>query len=168
MGIRRDVMMAVLLAGIGMPAVAAADGRATHRALGPEWKAIPHERLGALRGGLRLPSGLDLSFGIERAVFVNGQLVASTRLSIPDVARMTPDEASALAALEQTMVVQVGGRNTYEPTGMKGVVVQNTLDGQAIQVMTTLDVGTGMLGSFQQFNAAAAMQAALNSAPGAL
>jgi hypothetical protein len=147
-------------------AVAAEAGRAL-RGFGPAWVPLPAERLAGMRGGFRLASGLHLSFGVERVVYVDGRVVAATRVSIPDVSKMTPGEAQALAGLQRTTLVQVGGGNTYRPIGGgQAVVVQNTLDGRAIQVTTTLDVGIGTLGLFQQYNATAAMQAAFNSAPG--
>jgi hypothetical protein len=163
---RSVVIAGVLGAGFALDATAG-EARRPPTGLGAAWIPIPSERLARMRGGFQLASGMHVSFGIERVVFIDGQLVASTRLSIPDVAKMTPEEAQALGNLHRTTVVQVGPGNTFRPIGgQQGVVVQNTLDGQAIQVLTTLDVGVGTLGMFQQLNASAAMQAALNSAPG--
>ena len=136
-------------------------------ALGPEWVAVSAERLDHMRGGFQLPSGLVLSFGIERLVYVNGTLVAQASVQIPDVSAMTPEQAQDLAEMKQGMLVQIGGGNTFAPSGeVDGVVIQNTLDGQDILTLTTLDVGVGTLGMFQHLNANAALQDALNRAPG--
>ncbi|MDW3681271.1 hypothetical protein RA280_05845 [Cupriavidus sp. CV2] len=62
------------------------------------WKPVAQERLDELRGGFDVGAGLQVSFGIERAVFINGALVVSTSLNIPDVSRITADQASRLAA----------------------------------------------------------------------
>ena len=135
--------------------------------LGPEWVAVDPQRLDGMRGGFELPSGLSVSFGIERLVRVNGELVASVRVSIADVGRMTPVEAQALADLQRGTVVQIGAGNAFTPAGgLDGVVIQNVLDGQAVHSLTTLDVGVGTLGMFQELNAQAALQFALQRAPG--
>jgi hypothetical protein len=141
-------------------------GHAQEPRFGPEWIALESSRLEALRGGFVMPSGLVLSFGIERAVFVNGELVASTRVDVADVAGMTAEQAQDLADLQGTLLVQVGAGNTLRHSGHGGVVIQNTLDGQAIRVATALNASVGTLGMFQDLNASAALQAALITAPG--
>jgi hypothetical protein len=143
-------------------------GEATAEGLGSHWVPISTERLDRMRGGYRLPTGLEISFGIERVVFVDGQLVSVSRLTIADVSRISPEQAQVLSDLERTTVVQVGGANVSAAVGGHGLVVQNSIDGRAIQVSTTLDIGVGTLGVFQQWNASSALQSALNAAPGAL
>ncbi|MGY2490696.1 flagellin [Cupriavidus sp. CP313] len=61
------------------------------------WKPVSEERLDKERGGFET-GGLQVSFGIERAVYVNGALVVATSITIPDVARITTDQATKLAA----------------------------------------------------------------------
>lgn len=157
------VLATVLLATASAGALAGEGGAA----LGPGWVAMPVERLDRMRGGFELPSGLVLSFGIERLVYVNGNLVAQASVRIPDVSRITPEQARQLAQMKQGMVVQVGGGNAFAPSGVvDAVVIQNSLDGTDIRAMTTLDVGVGTLGMFQHLNATAALQDALNRAPG--
>lgn len=65
------------------------------------WKPVTHERLDELRGGFEM-AGLQVSFGIERAVYVNGNLVVQTSLMIPDVSRITTEQAARLASALQT------------------------------------------------------------------
>lgn len=132
--------------------------------LGEEWVPVDTARLEGMRGGLVVPSGLAVSFGIERVAFVNGELVASSALRIPDVANMTPEQAQALAAMNMTQVVQVGEGNVVQPGTGAGLVIQNALDGQTISALTTLDVSVNTLGLFQELNIGAAMQDALNGA----
>ena len=43
------------------------------------------ERLDQVRGGFTTPNGLQFSFGIERAVYVNGDLVATTTLNLSNL-----------------------------------------------------------------------------------
>lgn len=132
--------------------------------LGEEWVPVGTERLDAMRGGFVVRSGLALSFGIERVAFVNGELVASSTLRIPDVANMTAEQAQALAALSRTQIVQVGEGNIVQPGAGAGLVIQNTLDGQAISALTTLDVSVNTLGLFQDLNIGAVLQDALKGA----
>jgi len=160
--------IAALLLATTWPSVAAGPGEAAVGSLGPEWVAVAPERLERTRGGYQLPSGLALSFGIERVVHVNGNLVARASVHIPDVSRMTTVQARELAEINRGLVVQVGDGNTFTPsTAINGVVIQNTLGGQEIRAVTTLNVGVGTLGMFQQLNANAALQDALNAAAGA-
>ena len=118
------------------------------------WVAIAPERLEAMRGGYALPSGLVVAFGFERQVRVNGELVSALRIDIPDVARMSEAQASELARLRQTQVVQVGPGNVAAAVGAAGagLVLQNSLDGARIQVQTTVDAGTSALGLLQAMN----------------
>ncbi len=68
------------------------------------WKPVAHEKLDDMRGGFEVP-GLQVSFGIERAVYINGALVVATSINIPDVSRITADQAARLAsALGPTIV----------------------------------------------------------------
>ncbi|MGH8085600.1 MAG: hypothetical protein ACREPV_10040 [Lysobacter sp.] len=160
--------VAVLLLATAWPCVAAGPGDAAVGSLGPEWVAVAPERLERMRGGFELPSGLALSFGIERVVHVNGHLVASASVHIPDVARMTAAQAQELAEMNRGVLVQVGEGNTFTPsTAINGVAIQNTLGGQEVRALTTLNVGVGTLGMFQQLNASTALQDALNTAAGA-
>ncbi|MBF6988493.1 flagellin [Cupriavidus sp. IK-TO18] len=60
------------------------------------WKPVAHDKLDEMRGGFEM-SGLQVSFGIERAVYINGALVVATSINIPDVGRITADQAARLA-----------------------------------------------------------------------
>lgn len=150
------------LAGFGWP------DRARAAAPGADWIPVDPARLDGLRGGYRMPSGLLVSFGIERVAYVNGELVSYLRVDIPDVRNLTAEQAGELAKLARTQLVQVGPGNTFSGTGQGGLVIQNTLDGQHIRAQTTLDVGVGTLGMFQALNAGEALRNAGLGAPGSL
>ncbi|BDB26097.1 flagellin [Cupriavidus sp. P-10] len=60
------------------------------------WKPVAQEKLDDMRGGFEMP-GLQVAFGIERAVYINGALVVATSINIPDVSRITADQAARLA-----------------------------------------------------------------------
>ncbi|TKR33281.1 hypothetical protein FCE95_02945 [Luteimonas gilva] len=129
-------------------------------------RPVAFDRLETSRGGFDLPSGLQASFGFARVVYVNGELVASTRVGIPNIAAMTPEQAQALAEAQRGRLLQLGDGNRADAVPGGGLVIQNTLDGQDIRVTTTLDIGVNTLGLFQDLNAQAAMQDALIAAPG--
>lgn len=129
---------------------------------GDEWVPIDTARLDEMRGGYELPSGQVLSFGIERAVYVNGELLASNTLRISDLSKVSAADVKAIAAFNEGLVVQIGDHNTFEPAKLPGgVVIQNTLDNQHIISITRMDVGSSVLSSFQELNTANALHDSL-------
>ncbi|WP_082582767.1 hypothetical protein [Frateuria sp. Soil773] len=158
------------LGGVAWSGLAAAQGQA--RAVADAapasigtWRAVGDGRLDAVRGGFDGGDGLRVSFGIARQVFVNGNLVSSRSVQIPDVGRMTPAQAGALAAAVGANVIQVGPGNSVDPASLQQVagatVIQNTLDNQHIQGLTTLDASVGNLNLFRGLNLQDSLQAGL-------
>ena len=143
-----------------------ADGSGV-RGLGPEWRPVDPAALDAQRGGFVMPSGLQVSFGFERTVHVDGALVSSLRVQVADVGRITADEAAQLATLGRTQLVRIGAGNVA-PADVAGLVIQNSLDGQRIQVQSTLDAGSNALGLLQALNTAQALQDAAATSVGGL
>ena len=147
--------------GLSVPLAALAQEQAPQVASAVAWTPIDPARLMQMRGGMQMPSGLMVSFGIERVVFVNGALVANTSLRIADVSRINAEQAQALVALKEGMVVRIGGGNVLDATGIgNGLIIQNTLDNQDIRATTTLDVGVDTLGTLQQMNTFDALRSA--------
>ncbi|UNK49956.1 hypothetical protein MNR01_02640 [Lysobacter sp. S4-A87] len=141
----------------GMAATAA--NAAEQRPLGAEWVPVDPALLEDMRGGFQTASGMSLSFGIERAVFVNGELLSSTQVHIPDITHMTTDQAQELARFNQGQVIQVGEGNTVEPsTTFNGLLIQNTRNDQDIRALTTVNVGVDTLSAFQDLNLQQALQ----------
>ena len=98
--------LALLLAVLLVPSGARGQGGE----LGTEWQPVDPARLAQMRGGFQMPSGMMLSFGIERVVFLNGELTARIAVQIPDVARITPEQARdtmADATYYATMMVKL-------------------------------------------------------------
>ena len=157
----------VLCACAGMLGSAASAATEPAHPLDHEWVAVDPLQLASMRGGMQMPSGLALSFGFERVVYVNGQLVASARVHIADVARMSTEQAEALVALQQGRLIQNGaGPRLAEGPDAGAWVIQNTLDGQDIRAVTTLDLSVDTLGLLQQSNAYETVHNALITAPG--
>ena len=156
----RAILLAVIL-------LAPAGARGQGGDLGSDWQPVDPGRLAQMRGGFQMPSGMMLSFGIERVVLVNGELTARIAVQIPDVARITPEQAQALADFNRGLVVQIGDGNRFDPAQVAGgLVIQNTLDDQDIRTLTRIDVGVDTLGAYQNLNASGALTDALVRAPG--
>lgn len=119
--------------------------------------------LAAARGRFDAGPGLLVSFGIERATYVNGQLVASSRFSLSDLSRVTPEQASRLNMALAPVITQLGAGNTFDTAGAAAGtnVVQNTLDGQAIRSVTTINAVSNSLQSLRQVNALSTLRDAL-------
>lgn len=125
---------------------------------------VPIQKLDAVRGGFDLGNGLEVSFGIERAVYINGNLVTYSNVNIPDVAHITTQQATALAsALSTVNVVQNGPGNTFDPSSMgstaAATVIQNTLNNQTIRSLTTLNVSVNTLNALRDQGLQQALQA---------
>lgn len=129
------------------------------------WMTVGDTTLEAMRGGFDLGGGLMVSFGISRAITVNGVLLAATTFNVPDVARITPVQAAALERqMNSANLVQVGPNNSVTSVASlpaAGTVVQNTLDNQTIQTRTLIDTTTNALSLTKSINAAGALRDAL-------
>jgi len=98
--------------------------------------------LDGMRGGFQSnPSGPIMSFGIEKSVYINGRLVTSTVLNIPNIAQLTND--SNVFTLVQNGANNVVTRNASLPALM--TVIQNSLDNQAIQNQTVINATVSAL-----------------------
>lgn len=121
-------------------------------------------QLDRIRGGFDLGGDLRASFALQRTVFINGMQSVQTSISVPDIANITRDQATALqAALRTTVVTNGAGGVTSDaisPTTSlaasaaavgsapsAGLIIQNSLDNQAIAATTTINasVNTGRL-----------------------
>ncbi|MFC5428966.1 hypothetical protein ACFPTO_09165 [Paraburkholderia denitrificans] len=138
----------------------------------PNWaplaaSALTPRQLDDMRGGFDLPSGLQVSFGIERVAFVNGNMVSATNFNIPNIATMTAQQAQALASASTGGLVQVGSGNAVQTgalPGLTGGVIQNTLSNQLIQALTTINTSVNSLGPFKAQNVGATINSALLNA----
>lgn len=130
----------------GPPAEGASDpfaGSLVARADG----SLDDDSLDGIRGGFELAdSNLKFSFGIERAVFINGQLSASTVLNLRDL-QWTVGTGKAPEVLTNGVpgalgVIQNGAGNVVPAQlggNLAGTVIQNTLNNQNIQTVTTIN-----------------------------
>jgi hypothetical protein len=139
---------------------------------GKDWVAVSDGRLDTMRGGFDFGNGLVASFGLERSVMINGTLVSTTSVQIPNIAQMTPAQATALAAATNTVnIIQNGPGNTVDPSaigkvGSGATVIQNTLNNQNIQNLTTLNATVNTLSTFKNLNIQSTIQNALINSRG--
>ena len=136
---------------------------------GAYWVPLPDERLTALRGGFALENGLKVSFGIERAVYINGALVTTTAFNVGalDVA------ASGMAASDKSLadstksigsiVIQNGHANLVQGVGgtnlpLAASVIQNTMNNQEIRTVTVINASVTNLQILKSLNLDAALR----------
>lgn len=151
---------------------------------------IKDAELDKLRGGLTLPTSagqLNLSFGIERMVVINDELIAVTQMLIPELTSAMRKGAGNAGATKQgtrnvgagnagagtvkaagfapVVVIQTGPGNTAMPdiaqlNAAIGTVIQNTLNQQHIQTSTVITVTANSM----ELTRAMALQAATSQA----
>lgn len=130
------------------------------------WLAVSDEMLGGQRGGFDVASDLRVSFGMVRTVTLNGNLVNATSFNLPDVTRITTEQARlASAAMAEVGLVQVGGGNRV-PVGVlaqmpSGTIIQNSLSNQNIQTMTVINTGVNSQALFKAINIQSVLSDAL-------
>ena len=150
----RCLLGALLCVGQAVPPLAAA---------GELWQSVGDRRLDSMRGGFNLGGGLEVSFGITRSVYINGELITQTTLNLDRVADLSPAFAAQLQSLR---LVQNGPGNTFvsapvpavsdpgvsAPTTSviagtaPGTFIQNSLDNQQILHQTIINASSNGLG----------------------
>jgi hypothetical protein len=100
--------------------------------------------LDEIRGGFEFgDANFKVSFGIERAVFINGQLVASTVLNFKDLQWSTGagSGSGGMPLSGAVGLIQNGPGNTVSARigpDLAGTIIQNALNDQKIQNITTI------------------------------
>jgi hypothetical protein len=120
----------------------------------PAWQgrtvALDDQVLARLRGGFQAPDGLQLSFGIERVVYINGALATSTRISVEGLGTVAgAPSAPPTFTGGGFALVQNGAGNTFLPgllaPSNQGTVIQNSLNDQRIQTLTIINASANSL-----------------------
>ncbi len=134
------------------------------------WRTVGDDKLDSMRGGFDLGAGMMVSFGVTRAVYVNGALVATTSFQVADVGRLTSTQAQQFGnQLAGLNLVQNGPGNVFQatlPSSTLATFVQNTLDNQRIQSRTVIDATTNGASLVRGINTGAAIQAAVRNSIG--
>ena len=122
-----------------------------------EWVPASNEQLDSARGGFVLDTGLSVSFGIIRTVTINGNLVNRTSFDLPDITRISADQARLVnTVLGESGLVQSGSGNFIDTAAVAGLnagtVIQNSLSDQQIQTLTVINTGVNSLGLMKSLN----------------
>ena len=147
-----------------VPTVAQAEQPDRPSPFGDQQVAVSDTSLGGVRGGFS-GNGLNISFGIERAVYVNGALVTTTSLNFGDLGQITAGRGATSLDAGTIQLIQNGVGNSVatgsiSPTSI-GTVIQNTLDGQKIQNMTVINATVNSLGLLRSMNLGASLRGAV-------
>ena len=153
-------------AAAAVPAPAATASRSARaNPFGDRQVALAETSLDRVRGGFSGVDGLSISFGIERAVYVNGALVTTTSLNVSDLGRITAGRGTTAFDVGTIGLIQSGAGNVVSPTmisaGSVGTVIQNTLDGQKIQNVTIINASTNSLGLLKSLNLQSSLRGAV-------
>lgn len=105
---------------------------------------VSEKVLDRMRGGFQSdPNGPMMSFGIQRTVYINGQLVNSTVLTIPNLLQLTNNSSNAFTLVQNG----AGNAMTSHPSSLPPLmtVIQNSLDHQTIQNQTVMNATVAAL-----------------------
>ncbi|MEW9570742.1 hypothetical protein ABQJ54_03195 [Rhodanobacter sp. Si-c] len=109
-------------------------------------KPVDDAGLDQVRGGFDLGDGLVASLGIQQVAYIDGNLVASTSIDIPNVAQITPQQALNLAAAlgNLDLVIQNGSGNSVDPaTTAQNAAATALAQGSPGGGITPSSTGTG-------------------------
>jgi len=136
---------------------------------GSVWLAESDQALDRLRGGFDMGSGLLVSFGISRMVFINGQLVTTTSFQLGELGQLTPAQAQALGQqiAPQGQLVQNGPGNSVDAQAGPAPLatyIQNTLNNQLISSQTVIQASTSGLSLVKGLNLQSTLNDSISSA----
>lgn len=109
---------------------------------------ISDTELDQMRGGFDTNAGglpLSFTFGIERATFLNGQLVSTTTISIPTFPLATNAQGQDPVGFNPINVIQNGSGNVFALPSIQNLpasvmtIIQNSLDNQVIGNATVIN-----------------------------
>ncbi|MBS0551008.1 MAG: hypothetical protein JSS47_00545 [Proteobacteria bacterium] len=112
-----------------------------------------------------------MSFGIERVVYVNGVLQSTTALRVEDLGSLrggTAGPTVVLPAGSTVALIQNGSGNAVTTNALSGsslgTIIQNSLDNQKIQTVTTINATVNSVQAMQAMRMQQSLQEALNRA----
>jgi hypothetical protein len=124
---------------------------------------VSAEELDATRGGYKAGTDLMFSFGIEKAVYVNGVLEATNSLNLlsPGGGAAQLSQATSFDLVQNGSGIPNSGKDfsafTLPGQGFQGTIIQNNLDHQTITNVTRISVGLNVLGAYRENNLSAIM-----------
>ena len=108
------------------------------------WTPVSDARLAQARGGFDIGNGLMASFGFDRTVTINGVTTTIANVQIPDISKMTKDQAQALEAATRAQLVQNGPGNSVSApiVASPSSSTTTTTQGQASSTASTSPTST--------------------------
>lgn len=124
---------------------------------------VDDERLDQMRGGFEIELGLKLSFGFERVSYINGSLVSTQTVNLPELSLAAHDRllAETLIKAADIGLIQNGSGNSFTLDGttlLNGTVIQNAVDNQRIETRTVIDSTVNSLQLLRAINLRSALQ----------
>lgn len=99
--------------------------------------------LDSMRGGFLSADGLEISFGVEQAVLIDGILQVATTFNASSITRMLPQQAAEFSSVTMNSDVIRSQMNT---------IIQNTQDQRIIDSITLINASVTSLGLSRQLN----------------
>ena len=133
----------------------------------PNRLALGSARLDQVRGGYSSDNGLQISFGIERAVYINGSLVTTTTLNLSELGKFSggQSQVGGVNVGSTLALIQNGPGNMFSTgpmtAGAIGTVIQNSLNDQKIQSISVINATVNSLDVLKSLNLQSAMRGAM-------
>jgi len=140
-------------------------GTAVHADPTDDWIAVDDSQLEQARGGFDAGNGMLVSLGVERLVSINGGVVASSRFDYADVTKLSAAEINAASMALAGVRVSDGGAMAL-PDSPGALLIQNSLNDQAIRSQTTISTTVSNLAMLKSLNFEGVLRAALSAAVG--
>lgn len=148
------------------------------------WMTVADDQLDRMRGGFDVGGGLMVSLGIQQATYVNGQLLTQVSIPLTQLSQLNSAQAALLREhLSVLTVVQNGPGNrwgniqspndgsalvTQVAGAGLGTVIQNSLNNQHIQSLTTIGVTSNALELMRSGSWMQSLRDSMNSAMGSI
>jgi hypothetical protein len=129
--------------------------------------AVTDQELSVVRGGFIMNDGLLVSFGIDRAIYVNGVLDTASSFQAGQAGGVGQSQFTASAAGAGAIrLVQIGpaGSNIFNPGKFASsipdgfTVIQNSMDHQYISNATVINASVANMNLFRDLNLTAALR----------
>jgi hypothetical protein len=151
-----------------LPATAWAAGSAGTNAqvsFGME-SAVDTRLLEQMRGGFSVDTGVKVSFGIERTVSINGDVVSNTRLNLQNPEQLANAQVDTQALQGGAVeLIQNGLGNNFQlgklSEAAAATFIQNSLNDQTIQSTTIINATSNSLEHLKNLNTQSALNDAL-------
>jgi hypothetical protein len=126
-----------------------------------DWAPVDDAVLADARGGFETGNGLLVSLAVDRLISVNGNVVASSKLALDELAGMgTRPSGFQYAAVGEGNALALTG--SLQP--LAGLVLQNSANDQLIRSQTTINASVNTLSTLKGLNFGDSLHQALSTA----